>query len=133
MVVVASSPMQLPTTPLTTLPVVGGEPGERADAARNRLLILGAAHALVEERGAEHVSMEAIATAAGVGKGTLFRRFGDRVGLMHALLDERERELQEELIRGAPPLGPGAPAVERLVAFGRRLVQHLELNGELLL
>ena len=114
------------------LPVADGDLCERADAARNRLRILAAAARLIEERGVENVSMDAIATAAGVGKGTLFRRFGDRGGLMHALLDERERELQEEIIRGAPPLGPGAPPAERIVAFGTRLIEHLEQNGDLL-
>jgi AcrR family transcriptional regulator len=120
-------------TPLTALPLVDGDPCERADAARNRAAILAAAERLVAERGVEHVSMEAIASEAGVGKGTLFRRFGGRVGLMHALLDERERALQEEIIRGAPPLGPGAPAAERIVAFGRRVLEHLDAHGDLLL
>lgn len=106
---------------------------QRADAARNRLLILEAAERLIEEHGVERVSMDAIAAEAGVGKGTVFRRFGDRASLMHSLLDERERGLQEELIRGAPPLGPGAPPVERLVAFGRRLGEHLEATGDLVL
>ena len=114
------------------LPVTGGDACERADAARNRLRILAAAARLIGEQGVEQVSMDAIAAEAGVGKGTLFRRFGDRGGLMHALLDERERELQDEIIRGAPPLGPGAPAVERIVAFGRRLIEHLEQSGDLL-
>ena len=124
---------ELPSAPMVPLPVSGGERFERADAARNRLRILAAAARLIEEHGVEHVSMDAIAAAAGVGKGTLFRRFGDRSGLMHALLDERERELQEEIIRGAPPLGPGAPPVDRLVAFGRRLIGHIERGGDLLL
>jgi AcrR family transcriptional regulator len=114
------------------LPVVGGEIGERADAARNRQLILCAAERLIAERGVENVSMEAIADAAGVGKGTLFRRFGDRGGLMHTLLDARERELQEGIIRGEPPLGPGAPPVDRLVAFGHRVLDHIDANGDLL-
>lgn len=114
------------------LPTVDGDACERADAARNRRRILAAAARLIEELGVEHVSMDAIAAEAGVGKGTLFRRFGDRGGLMHALLDERERELQEEIIRGAPPLGPGAPPVDRIVAFGRRLIVHLEQSGDLL-
>jgi AcrR family transcriptional regulator len=129
----AQVPIELPTTPSVTLPVVGAEVCERADAARNRLRILSAATRLIEERGAEQVSMEAIAEAAGVGKGTLFRRFGDRVGLMHSLLDARESQLQEELIRGAPPLGPGAPPVERLVAFGHRVIEHIDAAGDLLL
>jgi AcrR family transcriptional regulator len=125
--------IDLPSAPLTSLPVLDGTPCERADAARNRRRILEAAAELIDEQGAEHVSMEAIAEAAGVGKGTLFRRFGDRVGLMNALLDERERDLQEAMIRGAAPLGPGAPPVERIVAFGRALLAHIESNGELLL
>jgi AcrR family transcriptional regulator len=115
------------------LPVAGDEICERADAARNRQLILSAAERLIAERGVENVSMEAIADAAGVGKGTLFRRFGDRGGLMHTLLDARERDLQEGMIRGEPPLGPGAPPVERLVAFGRHVLEHIDANGDLLL
>ena len=116
------------------LPVVqpAGPRRERADAARNRARILAAAERLVAEHGVDAVSMDAIAAAAGVGKGTLFRRFGDRGGLLHALLDDRERDLQERMIRGAPPLGPGAPPVERLVAFGRAMGAHLDAHGELL-
>jgi AcrR family transcriptional regulator len=125
--------IELPSISPQDLPVLSGDPCERADAARNRARILAAAERLVAAHGAEAVSMDAIADAAGVGKGTLFRRFGDRVGLMHALLDERERELQEEVIRGAPPLGPGAPPVERIVAFGRRVLEHLDSNGDLLM
>jgi AcrR family transcriptional regulator len=115
------------------LPLADAEPCERADAARNRKLILAAAERLFEERGVDRVSMEVIAAEAGVGKGTLFRRFGGRAGLVHALLDERERAFQEAVIRGEPPLGPGAPAIERLVAFGRGLIEHLEMHGEMLL
>jgi len=89
----------------------------RADAARNRLRILAAAERLFAEQGVAAVSMDAIAAAAGVGKGTLFRRFGDKAGLAVALLDERERELQAAVISGPPPLGPGADPGRRLVAF----------------
>jgi AcrR family transcriptional regulator len=130
---VSPSLTELPIAAEQALPVLGGELGERADAARNRARILAAAARLFEERGVENVSMDAIAEAACVGKGTLFRRFGDRSGLAYALLNEREREFQEELIRGDPPLGPGAPPVERIVAFGLRLIEHLEANGEVLL
>jgi AcrR family transcriptional regulator len=115
------------------LPTIDAEPCERADAARNRRRILAAAARLIEERGVEHVSMDAIAADAGVGKGTLFRRFGDRSGLVMALLDERTREFQDGLIRGAAPLGPGAPPVERLIAFGRGMLALLEAHGEMLL
>jgi AcrR family transcriptional regulator len=115
------------------LPTVDAEPGERADAARNRRRILAAAAELIAKHGVEHVSMEAIAAQAGVGKGTLFRRFGDRSGLVMALLDERTREFQDALIRGEPPLGPGAPPVDRVCAFGRGMLALLEAHGEMLL
>jgi AcrR family transcriptional regulator len=115
------------------LPLVDSIRHERADAARNRTAILCAAERLVAERGASCVTMDDVASAAGVGKGTLFRRFGDRAGLLRALLDERERAFQEDFIRGEPPLGPGAPAAERLVAFGHRLLEEVEVQGDLLL
>lgn len=90
---------------------------ERVDAARNRRLVLDAAAALFASRGVDAVSMDDIAREAGVGKGTLFRRFGDKAGLAVALLDERERQLQESILSGPPPLGPEAHAQERLLAF----------------
>jgi AcrR family transcriptional regulator len=73
--------------------------------------------------------MDAVAAAAGVGKGTVFRRFGDRAGLMRALLDEHEAAFQEGVIRGEAPLGPGAPPVDRLSAFGRARFDLLERHG----
>lgn len=118
---------------LMDLPVIGQARPERADAARNRALILDAARRLVAEHGIENVSMESIARAAGVGKGTVFRRFGDRSALAYALLDERGRDLQDQFIRGAPPLGPGAPPRERLIAFGRATIDKLEEVGEVIL
>nr|WP_245941571.1 TetR/AcrR family transcriptional regulator [Vallicoccus soli] len=90
---------------------------ERADAARNRRRVLAAAEALFAERGVAATTMDDVAAAAGVGKGTLYRRFGDKGGLAAALLSERGRQLQEQMVRGPAPLGPGAPPARRLVAF----------------
>src|SRR4051795_5538387 len=115
--------------PPMELPVVGTEVRERSDAVRNRRRILSAAERLFAERGVDCVSMDAIAAEAEVGKGTLFRRFGDRASLMRALLDERESAFQESLIRGEPPLGPGAPPAERIIAFGCALLDMIELHG----
>lgn len=117
---------------MEALPVIGSEPVVRADAAANRRRILGAAERLFAEYGPDCVSMDQIAVAAGVGKGTLFRRFGDRASLAHALLDDRERRFQEDLIRGEPPLGPGAPPEERLEAFGHAMLDMVEDKGDLL-
>ena len=116
------------------LPLIqdGPPPRERADAARNRLRILEAAAQLVDERGIEHVSMEDVACTAGVGTGTLYRRFGDRAGLALALLDEHTKEFQDELIAGPPPLGPGVPAAERLTAFGLGYIDLLERHAALM-
>jgi AcrR family transcriptional regulator len=106
---------------------------ERADAARNRARILEAAERLFAEHGVDGVSLEHVAGEAGVSKATLFRRFGDRQALFLALLDEHERELQEALLRGPPPLGPGAPPRERLVAFVDALLSLSLEHRELLL
>ncbi len=114
------------------LRVIDSVPSERSDAQRNRERILTAAECLIAAAGVESVSVDRIAAQAGVGKGTVFRRFGDRVGLVRALLSQREAALQERLIRGAPPLGPGAPPLERLLAFGPAYLAFVAENGELL-
>jgi AcrR family transcriptional regulator len=115
------------------LPTAGGARPERADAARNRERVLAAARRLFAERGVRAVTMSDVARAAGVAKGTVFHRFGDRAGLALALVDAQERELQERILRGPPPLGPGAPPRERLLAFLEALAELTVANRELLL
>jgi AcrR family transcriptional regulator len=114
------------------LPLLEQAPTERADATRNRARILAAARRLFADRGAACVSMDEIAAAAGVGKGTLFRRFGSRAALALALLSEREICFQEGFIRGQPPLGPGAPPVERLIAFGEARLDLMADHADVL-
>jgi AcrR family transcriptional regulator len=111
------------------LPLSSAPLHERADARRNRERILCAAARLVDERGIDGVSMDDVAAEAGVGKGTLYRRFGDRGSLVRALIEEPERDFQDAVIRGDPPLGPGAPPVERLRAFGAGLLGLLERHA----
>jgi AcrR family transcriptional regulator len=123
-----------PFAGLSVLPVLGPTPErERADAARNRARILAAAELLFTRDGIACTSMDAIAAEAGVGKGTLFRRFGDRASLAFALLESSERAFQEAFIRGPAPLGPDVPPRARLVAFGTALLAHIETHGDLLL
>lgn len=121
-------PVPRPLIPQSSM--LNPEHAERSDAARNRQLLLDAAEALVREQGADAVTMDAVAKRAGVGKGTVFRRFGSRSGLMHALLDQSEKKLQTAYMFGPPPLGPGASPVERLVAYGRARLVGIEVEGD---
>ena len=105
---------------------------ERADAARNRARVLAAAERLFARHG-RNVTMEQLAAAGGVGKGTLYRRYPDVASVAIALLDEHERVLQDRLLHGPAPLGPGAPPAERLAAFYRAMVELLERHGHLAL
>ncbi|CPU55298.1 helix-turn-helix domain containing protein [Mycobacteroides abscessus] len=107
---------------------------KRRDAVRNHGALLEAAAALIDERGTSSaLTMDEVAQRAGVGKGTVFRRFGSRAGLMLALLDHSELELQRRIIGGKPPLGPGADPIERLVAFGHAKIKLMPVQGEMLI
>jgi AcrR family transcriptional regulator len=118
--------------PLRELAVTDQPRQERGDAARNRTLLLDAARRLIAERGTDAVTTDDIAAAAGVGKGTLFRRFGSRAGLMIVLLDEDEKTEQQAFMFGPPPLGPGAPPLERLLAYGRDRLEFVQAHHALL-
>jgi AcrR family transcriptional regulator len=110
-------------------PLTWGPPHpERADAARNRQLLLTTARELLADAGPECLTMDRLAERSGLGKGTVFRRFGTRAGIFQALLDDNERALQQEILSGPPPLGPGAPAVDRLVAYGTARIRFLAEN-----
>lgn len=114
------------------LPLADAPHPERRDASRNRELLLRAAMRLVEGCGTDGVTMERVAAEAGVGKGTVFRRFESREGLMGALLDHREAAWQAAVISGPPPLGPGAEPWERLLAFGRSRLETTLLHADLI-
>ena len=107
-----------------------GWEAERSDAARNRRVILRTARTLFEERGVTCVTMEEIARASGVGKGTLYRRFPHKGFLCQALLDEPTRLFQEQTLQILRE--PGTPAVEKLDAFLNRLVAFTAENLDLL-
>jgi AcrR family transcriptional regulator len=114
---------------------------ERADASRNRQAILAAARTLFDTADDPlTVTMDDIAAAAGVGKGTLFRRFGDRTGLLRAVFDTRIAGLMAAIVNGPPPLGPATPPRERLLALldamiefklgNRKITRALEQTSE---
>jgi AcrR family transcriptional regulator len=114
-------------------PVVswGAPHAERADAARNRRHLLATARRMLAEQGLDTLTMDALAEQAGLGKGTVFRRFGTRAGIFAALLDDDERAFQQQVLAGPPPLGPGAPPLDRLIAYGRArtgfLIDHRDI------
>jgi AcrR family transcriptional regulator len=114
-------------------PVVswGAPHPERADAARNRAHLLATARQMLAEQGADKLTMDALAERAGLGKGTVFRRFGTRAGIFAALLDDDERAFQQQVLAGPPPLGPGAAPLDRLIAYGRArtgfLIDHCDI------
>ncbi len=101
------------------------QPLERSDAARNREALLAAAQRQIDRCSVEGVTMDAVAHEAGVGKGTVFRRFESREGLMAAVLNRSETEWQAAVLGGPPPLGPHDDPMERLLAFGH---SRLRLN-----
>jgi polyketide synthase 12 len=103
----------------------GPPPAERADAARNRRLLLATAREIIAGQGADKLTMDGLADRAGLGKGTVFRRFGSRAGIFAALLDDDERDFQEQVLAGPPPLGPGALPLDRLIAYGRARIDFL--------
>ena len=114
-------------------PVVswGAPRAERADAARNRAHLLATARQMLAEQGPDTLTMDGLAERAGLGKGTVFRRFGTRAGIFAALLDDDERAFQQQVLAGPPPLGPGAAPLDRLIAYGRArtafLISHCDI------
>jgi AcrR family transcriptional regulator len=111
--------------------ISGAPPVERADAARNRQHLLATAREMLAEQGADTLTMDGLAERAGLGKGTVFRRFGTRAGIFRALLDDAERAFQEQVLSGPPPLGPGAAPLDRLIAYGQArvafLIEHADI------
>ncbi len=101
----------------------------RADAARNRDLLLTTARTLFSQQGVAQVTMSAIASSAGVGKGTLYRHFSDKAELCHALLDHQMRQLQTDTLRHLRWRGDAA---DKLKWFLRQVVAFVDENSALL-
>lgn len=103
----------------------------RSDAQRNRELLLETAQRLFAEQGVENVSMSAIAEAAGVGKGTLYRHFPDgKQTLCHTLLDKEQRELQE---RALERMRATRDPLANLRWFLREVALFVDRNDQLLI
>ena len=76
----------------------------RADAARNRARVLDAARTAFAEAGLD-VGVEEIARRAGVGKGTLYRRFPTKEALVRAIFED----ILDEIERDRPPSAEAEP------------------------
>jgi AcrR family transcriptional regulator len=109
----------------------GAARGERADAARNRQILLATAREIIAADGPDKLTMDGLAERAALGKGTVFRRFGTRAGIFQALLDDEELAFQRRVLSGPPPLGPGAPPLSRLTAYGRARIEFLTGNRDI--
>lgn len=132
------------TIPLTLIDVpVGDTRPERADAAANRALVLQTAEQLFTEQGVAAVTMADIAQAAGIGKGTLYRRYASKAELSLALLDEQMAEFQNGMLgdmramtaRGESYLAQLRHYMTGLVVFADRhspLLCEVERSGLLL-
>jgi len=85
--------------------------GERRDAAESRRRVLDTAGELFEERGVDSVSMHEIGRAAGVGQGTLYRRYEHKGALCSALLFESTERFYER-VRARTQKGNDAALVQ---------------------
>jgi AcrR family transcriptional regulator len=113
----------------------------RADAQRNRRLILEAAAQAFAERGLD-VGVAEIARRAGVGNATVFRRFPTKEALFEAILEDRIAEVEAAAMQAASNDDPFAAIVEFLEAgaamqardrgFFQATEQHLLEHPEIL-
>ncbi|MBZ0288240.1 MAG: TetR family transcriptional regulator [Anaerolineae bacterium] len=101
----------------------------RADALKNRALLLETAKRLFAEKSVETVTMSDIAKSAGVGKGTLYRHFENKSQLCHALLDQEMRDLQESALRRLQNQGE---ALEDLSWFLEQVALFVIRNTQML-
>jgi AcrR family transcriptional regulator len=97
----------------------------RSDARRNRDRILDAAQRSFATDGLE-IGVDEIACRAGVGVGTLYRRFPSKESLIHAIFERRIDDLQPVIDRALAATDPWDGFVELLLAM---VAQQIEDQG----
>ena len=117
------------------MPILGEEAfgegrEERRDAVESRRRILDAAGELFSSRGVDEVSMHEIGRAAGVGQGTLYRRFGHKGEVCSALLGESVRRFSERV--GERVGREDESVLDQLGWFLGELAEFSEQNAPLL-
>lgn len=115
--------------------IAGGDRPSRADAVKNRQLLLDTAAHLFKTHGVDAVTMSGVAEAAGVGKGTLYRHFSGKTDLCSALLDQDQRDLQNRTLqhladRSLPPLAHLRWFCEQVADFVVRNLPLLYIVGD---
>ena len=106
---------------------------ERADAVANRALILETADTLFAQHSVAAINMADIAKAAGVGKGTLYRRFANKGELCLALMDNQTREFQNNMLARMREMSQqGVGPLQQLDQFLDALVYYVEDHAPLL-
>ncbi|SDM73923.1 TetR/AcrR family transcriptional regulator [Actinacidiphila guanduensis] len=94
----------------------------RRDAARNQQLVLAAAREVLSEHGTD-ASMEQIASRAGVGVGTLYRRFPNKEALVEEIAAQVLGELVGEARRALQ--APDGTGLETYIqVLGQWLVEY---------
>ena len=102
----------------------------RSDARRNRERILTGARAVFAESGSE-AQMDDVARRAGVGVGTVYRRFASKDALIDELLRLALTELLAD-VHHALARTDGFGLLELLHAFGRSFAEHAQYANLLL-
>ncbi|MEM7118106.1 MAG: TetR family transcriptional regulator [Chloroflexota bacterium] len=121
-----------PLEPIELTDVSASKP-ERRDAAANRRLILETADRLFAQHGVGHVNMAQIASAAKVGKGTLYRRFANKGILCLALMDRQMADFQNVMLdRMRTMTLEGVSPLSQLEQFLDALVHFTEAHSPLL-
>lgn len=107
---------------------------ERRDTSRNLERVLQAAHDLFTERGPE-VTMEEVARQAGVGVGTIYRRFPSKEHLLTAVGQEVrvqvQRGLQTAIAVQPDPIGKFRALISTLYQYGEKYALLFELHARL--
>jgi AcrR family transcriptional regulator len=113
----------------TEEPGAGDRP-QRADARRNHDRLVAAAREVFTEQGSA-ASMEAIARRAGVGVGTLYRHFPNRIDVVEAVYNTDVEELSEAARTAVATLEPWPAVVAFFEAFLRYARTKQTLLSEL--
>ncbi|GIO12993.1 TetR family transcriptional regulator [Cohnella xylanilytica] len=106
---------------------------ERSDAAENRRLILQTAQSLFAEHGVNEVSMHQIAKTAGIGQGTLYRRYAHKGDLCSDLMEDNNRIVMNTIDSFLQLNANSLPPRERLGGVLDLMIDFIDDKAQLLI